>query len=373
MTEPAGIEAFYGEAIHQLRWRRDWSVRTLAEEAGVSKSSILNYESGKIVPRPQVLRQLALALGVSPARLLRLAAALHREASAASGSLAQEIAADLAGDFHRATLPLVAQLVAEQASPRPAATEEEIRALAPDLPGLGTHDLQELVSRLPSLRTWAFVKLVGEESARTASVDAGRALELARFALWAAERVSGDEGWVCQVFAWAFLANARRVGSDLAGAEEAFACSARFQADPPEGRPELPEPWRLLDLEASLRIELRRLPEALRLLDRATELAPRTGSVRAHLLCIRSIALDRLGDLEGSIAALREALAEITEKAEPHLFCMLRFNLADCLTGVGKAAEAAEMLPSLRCGRLSPGKTSAMTKRRPAWSWLGFI
>jgi len=238
MTEPAGIEAFYGAAIHQLRWRRDWSVRKLAEESGVSKGSILNYEHGRHVPSPKVRRKLAHALDVSPARLVRLAAALHGEASAASGGLAAGVAADLAGELHRTTLPLVTRLVTGQASPPPAATEEEIRALAPDLRSLGARDLQELEDKLPPLRSWVFVKLVGEESERAASVDAGRALELASFSLRVAERVSGDEGWVCRVFAWAILANARRVGSDLAGAEEASACSARLQADPPDGRPD---------------------------------------------------------------------------------------------------------------------------------------
>jgi hypothetical protein len=58
--------------------------------------------------------------------------------------------------------------------------------------------------------------------------------------------------------------------------------------------------------------------------------------------------LERLEDLEGSIAALREALAEIDPEAEPHLLCMLQFNLAESLTCVGQAAEAAEMLPTLR-------------------------
>jgi tetratricopeptide (TPR) repeat protein len=55
-----------------------------------------------------------------------------------------------------------------------------------------------------------------------------------------------------------------------------------------------------------------------------------------------------MDDMEGSIAALREGLAGIDQEAEPRLFCMLQFNLADCLAGVGKAAEAAEMLPALR-------------------------
>ncbi|HEX3525712.1 MAG TPA: hypothetical protein VH988_01475 [Thermoanaerobaculia bacterium] len=215
------------------------------------------------------------------------------------------------------------------------------------------------------VRCWDFVKVVGEESAKVASVDAGRARELASFALWIAERVPGEEGWVCQIFAWAFLANSRRVGNDLKGAEEALVCSKRLQANPPEGQPELPEPWRLLDLEASLRIDLRQLPEALRLLDQAAVVAPQTGRIRAHLLCIRSIAVDRMGDLEGSIAVLREALAEIDEETVPDLFGMLEFNLADCLAGAGKAAEAAEMLPTLR--RLQAQIGAGLNQIRLRW------
>jgi ATP/maltotriose-dependent transcriptional regulator MalT len=40
-------------------------------------------------------------------------------------------------------------------------------------------------------------------------------------------------------------------------------------------------------------------------------LAPQTGPIQARLLCIRANALYRIGDLEGSIAALREGLAQI--------------------------------------------------------------
>jgi hypothetical protein len=48
---------------------------------------------------------------------------------------------------------------------------------------------------------------------------------------------------------------------------------------------------------------LRQLPEALRLLEQAAGLAHRAGPVHQRLLCQRSIALDRMGDSEGSIAA----------------------------------------------------------------------
>jgi len=359
MPEPAGIEAFYGDAIHLLRWRRDWTVETLATESGVSKGSLLSYEHGRAVPPPK-RRKIARALGVSLGELDGLAADLWRRlAGLAAGSerLAAAVAAELAADFHRATLPLVARLVAGQASPPPAVTEEEVRALAPVLRRRGAQGiLQDLVGKLPSLWSWAFVKLVGEESERAASVDAGRALDLARFALQVAERVSGAEGWVSRVFGWAILANARRVGGDLGGAEEASACSARLQAAPPEGRPELPEPWRLLDLEASLRIDLLQLPEALRLLAEAEQVAPRRGPIRARLLCKRSIALDRLENPEEAITALREALAQIAPEAEPHLFCLLQSNLAESLTCAGQAAEAAEMLPALRRLQAQLGK-----------------
>jgi tetratricopeptide (TPR) repeat protein len=248
--------------------------------------------------------------------------------------------------------------VAEEARRQAAALWQDLKKMKPA-------QWRVAATFTPELRRWAFVKLVGEESARVASVDAGRALELASFALWVAERVTGDEGWMSRVFGWAFLSNARRVGSDLAGAEEALACSARLKADPPEGRPELPEPWRLLDLEASLRISQRRLPEALRLLDRAAQVAPRTGSIRAHLLCIRSNALERMEDPEGAIAALREALAQNDHEAEPHLLCMLQFNLADSLIGTGQVAEAEEMLPELR--RLQAQVGNGLNQIRLRW------
>ncbi|HEX3526992.1 MAG TPA: helix-turn-helix transcriptional regulator [Thermoanaerobaculia bacterium] len=368
MRERAGIEAFYGDAIYLLRWRRGWSAETLAAKAGVSKSSILNYEKHRTVPAPDVRRKIARALDVAFGDLDGLAADLWRRFSglrAGGDRLAAEGAADLAAGFQRAALPLVKRFAAGQAAPPRTATEDEVRALAPVVRRLGTQDLRARVEKLPSLWRWPFVKLVGEESERAASVDAGRALELASFALEIAERIAGEEGWVCRVFGWAFLANARRVGNELARAEEALACSARLQADPPEGRPELPEPWRLLDLEASLRITQRRLPEALRLLDRAAEVPPREGPIRARILCKRSNALERLDDLEGSIAALREALAQIDHEAEPHLLCVLQFNLAERLACIGQAVEAAEMLPELR--RLQARLGTGLNQVRMRW------
>jgi transcriptional regulator with XRE-family HTH domain/tetratricopeptide (TPR) repeat protein len=353
MNQTAEIETFYGAAIHLLRWwGLRWSVRRLAQESGVSAGSILSFERGKTIPSLAMRRKLAQALGVTPAGLDRLAGAVQRgligreKGSTRTERLVTEVAAHLAEAFYRAVVPLVTKLVSVQAS-GPAASDEDFLALGPVVRSLDLQELHTFVRYAPSLRRWAFVKTVGDESERAASVDAERALELATFALHVAERVAGEEDWASRVFAWAVLGNARRVGSDLAGAEEAFAHSARLQEERPPGLINLPEPWRLLDLEASLRIGLRQIPEALRLLDQAAHMAPHAGPVQARLLCKKANALYRSGDLEGSIAALRQGLAHIAPTTEPRLFFMLQSNLAETLTETGQAAEAAEMLPEL--------------------------
>jgi transcriptional regulator with XRE-family HTH domain len=369
MTDKASeIERFYGAAIVVLRWwAKRWSVPRLARASGVSETSILSIERGKTVPRPETRKKLAQALDVSLGGLDRLAAALQKELGRQPSSgierIVAEIAADLAADFHRAAVPWVERLVSAQTIEPPAASDEDVQALAPVLPSLDAQSLQALLDQAPSLYRWVFVKLLGEESERATSDDAQRALELATFALQVAERISGEEQWPSLVFGWAIVGNARRVGSDLSGAEEAFAQSAFLQAEQPAGV--LPEPWRLLDLEASLRIDLRQIPEALGLLDQAVQGAPQTGPVQARLLCKKANALYRMDDLDGSIAALMDGLSQIAAETESRLFCMLLFNLMDRLTVIGKAAEAEDMLPELR--RLQPHVGNGLNQIRLRW------
>jgi tetratricopeptide (TPR) repeat protein/DNA-binding XRE family transcriptional regulator len=349
MTDTPGIEKFYGAAILLLRWCvRRWGREKLAAKSGVSAASIFNYEKGKTVPGPERHKKIADALQVSLADLDHLATAVRTGLSGLHAQGAErrvnELTAPLVGEFRRGARPLVAQLLSSQALAPPPSSDEAVRALLPVLGGIDVAGL-ELLVQAPSLRRLAFVMLVGEASERAASTHARRALELANFALSIAERMEGEEGWQARSFAWAFVGNARRVGSDLDGAEEAFADSARLRGKCSD---ELPEAWRLFDLEASLRIDLRQLPEGLRLLDQAEELAPRISSIRARLLGKQSNALEQLGDSEGSIAALRRGAALVDREAEPHLLWMLHFNLMDSLCSVGKAAEAEGMLPELR-------------------------
>ena len=340
----------------------DLDQQQVAEKVGVVKGTVSAYVSGRKTLQADNFRSKCAAFGLEG--LAEEILALVAKADGKAIQATTPTTAGLIGEISRHAERLAAALPAKVREAVAEKARRQAVALWKDIKKLEAHEWR-LIAVAPEVRSWAFVKVVGEESARAASVDAGRALELASFALWVAERISGDEGWVSRVFGWAFLANARRVGGDLGGAEEAFACSARLLAEPPEGRPELPEPWRLLDLEASLRIDLLQLPEALRLLEQAAAVAPRTGPIRAHILCIRSNALERMGDSEGSIEALREALAHIDREAEPDLLCMLQFNLMDSLCAVGKAAEAAEMLPSLR--RLQAQLGDGLNQIRMRW------
>jgi len=248
----------------------------------------------------------------------------------------------------------IGRLAVRLASSVPARVEElstqrdlrQLQTLWKQLKKLETDDWKLLFDQLPELRRWAFVKLLGEESARAASDDAKRALGLADLALWLAERVPGEAGRRSRIFAWAFTANARRVGSDLDEAKDAFAQSISLRKE--DDSSELPEAWRLFDLEASLRIGLREYPEALLLLDQAAELAPPSGAIQARLLSQRACILELLEDSEGAVALLQRAASLLDRSAELHDVWMLRFNLMTNLCKVGRADEAHAMLSGLR-------------------------
>lgn len=356
MTEPAGIEPFYGAAIHHLRWWvYRWGQRKLAKKAGVSAASISNYERGKVVPSPAVRAKIAAAFRVSLAGLDRLAAAIQSgmigllpENGDGIEAMALEVAAGLGDDCRRESLPLILRFLSSEGA-EPQAGPEDVNALAPVLARIDGPGLRDLAAVEPGLKSWAFVKLVGEESVRAAADDAKRARDLADVALWLAEQVEGEDGPRSRICAWAWAGNARRVGSDHDGAEDAFARSAQLrQEEETGGRPALPERWRLFDLEASLRIDLRQYPEALHLLDQATLEAPLSGVMRARFLNQKARILELLEDPEGAIGVLRQAEVLAGLEADPHLLRGLRFNLMKNLTAAGRAAEAEAMLSDLR-------------------------
>ena len=61
-----------GDRLRRVRDRRLLSQRELAERAGLSPTTILKLESGRVdEPHPRTVRKLAVALGVDPDELVR--------------------------------------------------------------------------------------------------------------------------------------------------------------------------------------------------------------------------------------------------------------------------------------------------------------
>jgi transcriptional regulator with XRE-family HTH domain len=59
-----------GEKLRQLREARFFSHRDLAREAGVSPTTVLNLEAGRVEAQRRTIRKLAQALEVDPAELV---------------------------------------------------------------------------------------------------------------------------------------------------------------------------------------------------------------------------------------------------------------------------------------------------------------
>lgn len=197
--------------------------------------------------------------------------------------------------------------------------------------------------------SWALAERICAESARAAAHRADRAMELAGLALRIAQLAPGSEAWSSRLqgYAWAFVANARRVQGDLPGAEEAFLCSDRLWEAGASADPELLDATRLLDLKASLRSYQGRLDEALTLLDQALQ-ATKTRATQGRILFKKANALRFLGNYRKSNEALRETAALIQEKPDPRLYWLVQFTLVVNLWHLGDYEDAEALLPEVR-------------------------
>ncbi|MFL6197825.1 MAG: hypothetical protein ACJ76J_01490 [Thermoanaerobaculia bacterium] len=230
----------------------------------------------------------------------------------------------------------------------PLPQEERRRRIEPAPPG--------------ACRSWAaLVRVVCEASARAAAGSAEKALELADLAFPIAERVPREERAAAQAYGWGYLGNARRVANDFDGADAALA-RARELWRP--GSPWFPE-WRLLSLEASLRREQQRFPEALARLGEARARSGGDALAAGQILLKKEHVLFQMGDVEGALAALEEAAPLLEGTAEAHLLFALHSNRADNLARLERFEEAARLLPEVQ--RLAAEQANGLDQTRVAW------
>lgn len=336
-----------GKALAVLRSALGLEQCEMAQAAGLPASSVSSYERGRTRPTARSLERLTAGVGLasgaveSALEFVRDLRGPERLAAVRVGKAASGLAS--------AVLELWTSPV--QAEPRKEA--QEARSCAPALWArllrYRVSARRAVVQESPEFRSWALCELLCFESEKTAAGDSARAMELAELALWIAELVTGEERWrsCLQSYSWAFLGNARRVRGNLPSAEEAFALSNRLWQAGGGAASCVIDQSRRMDLEASLRREQRRLPEALALLDRALEAAG-TDEAKGRILIKKSKTLEELGDPAGAVAALREATPLVERQADPRLLLCVHFNLLVNLCLLGRHAEAAPLAPEVR-------------------------
>jgi transcriptional regulator with XRE-family HTH domain len=359
-----------------VRFLRDYARMSqveLGQAARMRQSYLSALERGDKVPSEDVLRRLAAAVGFPwplVAHLRRFYAALL--AAIPQGAAFEKAAADLLTVALDDTALLAVQAylvedVAEAASDLSEQLEaERIWAALAKLPRARRRRAIEISPR--ASRSWALALLLCRESRQAAAHDPQEALHLADLALWIAERVEArGEKFRSRLlgFVGAHKGNALRAAGHLSQAAEAFARARQlWKAGAGFESPLLPE-WRLLSLEASLRLEEHQFTEALELLARAEKGTGGGPAALAAILLKREFVYEQMGDLEGAMATLTEAAPYVEASGDPRLLFALRFETAKAHCAQERYAEAAALLPEVR--ELAKQLGNALDKVRVGW------
>ena len=207
------------------------------------------------------------------------------------------------------------------------------------------------VRRSRRFRSWALCDLLFEESRATAFRDPPAAEELAELALETAWSLDGTElsrELVADLVArgWAFLANARRMTSDLRLAEETFLLAHLF-LDQGTGDPSVFA--EVLNLEASLQRDRRRFETALKLLKQVVAIHRRSGEshLQGRALLKTAITHAEAGDLTTALRVIRRGARLITPEREPRLSLCFRHTEVLYINRLGRHQEAEERMGEL--------------------------
>ncbi len=160
-----------------------------------------------------------------------------------------------------------------------------------------------------------------------------------------AELVPGPESWRNRVrgLAAGYGFNISRVPGDFAQARAGWE-RARQLWDAGSDPYDVLDPGRLLDLEASLLRDERRLQESLDRLNEALAVGRSPGRTRVTKGCT----LVMMGGYRQAMSVLLEAEKYIDRETEPRLWYQQRFNLSVTLTHLGQYAKAEDLMEQVR-------------------------
>lgn len=192
--------------------------------------------------------------------------------------------------------------------------------------------------------TWGLLELLIEAGRLEVRSDSQRSGEMFDLALRLADRLDpevygADRIEDLRARAWAGIANRRRMGSDLRGAQAGFEKAFTHLR---QGTGDLLERAIILDLKSSLLRAQRQLDSALRLLRRAHKIFLEYGDTHRAgraLLNMESV-YHAAGTPEEGIPLLYEAMKLVDPDEEPYVVLCLWHNLIDDLAEAGRAMEA---------------------------------
>jgi tetratricopeptide (TPR) repeat protein len=228
---------------------------------------------------------------------------------------------------------------------------------------------REILLQDARFRTWGLTELLVERSLEVSVKDPGYGEELGLLALRAADGLDAGRYGAARiedlrVRAWAHVANACRIKSDLQGAEEAFRHAWEHLE---KGTGDFLEKAVLLDLYASFRRDQRLFDDSFKLLKRAVSIFLHLGERhRAGRSLVKiSIIHNQISQPEEAISQLRQALELIDPEEEPRLLLCARHNLTFYLASSGQFQEAQRAYGETR--HLYRSFPDAWTQNRRKW------
>ncbi|HZF07511.1 MAG TPA: tetratricopeptide repeat protein [Thermoanaerobaculia bacterium] len=208
-------------------------------------------------------------------------------------------------------------------------------------------------------QTWCLGEQLIDQCHRELYADRSAAEEMASLALTVADEL--DPAWYgsglindLKARAWAALGEARRAGADLRGAEEAF---TEAESRLGEGSGDALEEAQVLELQAALRRDQRRIPEALRRLDEAVEIYRQYGDFHlvGRAFVQKGKALAASADPAEAIHWLQKGIALLDPLRERRLELSARHSLMLQLFESGRHEEAWFLLKASRPEFLAHG------------------
>lgn len=237
-----------------------------------------------------------------------------------------------------------------------AASLERERRLAPELyaelADLHFGQQRLMIRNNEHFQIWGLAELLLDRCRDAWNDDPIEAEDLASLALEVAECLSAETYGAnflndLKAQAWAYVANSRRIRSDLRSVEQTFEIAERLLE---RGTGDPIERAQVLDFRASFLRDQRRFPEAIEAIDRAiaTYREAEDDHLAGRSLAKKAIIYRDWRQPEKAIPVVEEAIALIDPSRDRRLVLSTRQNLVTYLTEAGRPWEARRLLPEVR-------------------------